>query len=108
MACALHITRCVGQPEEGYPTCVFPSLRVCVYGWDTSHVVLCAGMHECVLLLLLVMMMLSQDTAHEPEEEGRGMKILHTLVADLAADVKALAADIKTLSAKVLRLEGGR
>ncbi len=27
------------------------------------------------------------ESAHEPEEEGRGLKVLHTLVADLAADV---------------------
>ena len=28
------------------------------------------------------------ESAHEPEEEGRGLKVLHTLVADLAADVR--------------------
>ncbi len=45
------------------------------------------------------------DNAHEPEEEGRGLKILHALVGDLAADMKELAAEIKALTDKVLRLE---
>ena len=42
---------------------------------------------------------------HEPEEDGRGTKILHTLVGDLAADVKSLSEEIKTLMAKLQRLE---
>jgi uncharacterized small protein (DUF1192 family) len=49
-----------------------------------------------------------KDKAAEPEEEGRGLKILHTLVGDLAAEMKTLTQEIATLEARMAKLEAAR
>jgi len=49
-----------------------------------------------------------KEKATEPEEEGRGLKILHTLVGDLAAEMKSLTSELSSLEKRLAALEAAR
>ena len=49
-----------------------------------------------------------KEKAHEPEEEGRGLKILHTLVGELAAEMKSLTSEISAMEARIAALEAAK